>query len=89
MSLLVFHEVFVQLKDQAYENTYMVAAETNRELAGYTLDELLSFLPEAFGLKAVGERMVICVLEDIVRESMSYVPPPFKHAVSNFFISFN
>jgi len=76
---LVFHEVFAQLEDQAYEETCMVPADTNREVAGYTVDELLGFVPETFGLKAFGERTVICLLEDIVRESMSYVPHIIKY----------
>jgi hypothetical protein len=55
----------------------MVPADTNREVAGYTIDELLGFVPETFGLKAFGERTVICLMEDIVRESMLYVTPVF------------
>ena len=89
-SCLVFHQVFAQLEDQAYEETYMVPADTNREVAGYTVDELLGFVPETFGMKAFGERTVICLLEDIVRESMSYVPHifkmPFRHSYFIYFI---
>jgi hypothetical protein len=60
-----------------YQETFMVPADTNREVAGYTVDELLSFVPETFGLKAFGERTVICLLEDIVRKSMSYPKQPW------------
>ena len=82
-----FHQVFAQLEDQAYEETHMVPADTNREVAGYTVDELLSFVPETFGVKAFGERIVICLLEDLVRESMSYVPPIFKYRYNTLILS--
>ena len=52
----------------------MVPADTNKEVGGYTVEELLSFVPETFGIKALGQRVVICLMEDAVRESMSYVP---------------
>ncbi|KAF8197134.1 hypothetical protein BJ912DRAFT_954888 [Pholiota molesta] len=57
---------------KAYENTYMVPAETNRIVAGYTLDELLCPVPEAFGLRAFGVKIVVCLLDDITREAMMY-----------------
>jgi len=78
MSCFIFREVFAQLEKQAYQENCMVPADTNREVAGYTVDELLGFVPKTFGLKAFGERSVICLLEDIVRESMLYVPHIFK-----------
>jgi hypothetical protein len=56
----------------------MVTADTNREVAGYTVDELISFVPENFGVKAFAERTVICLMEDVVRESMSCVSHVFK-----------
>ena len=65
---------FAQQEEQGYEETHMVPADTNKEVAGYTVEELLSFVPEAFGLKALGQRVVICLMEDAVRESMLYVP---------------
>jgi hypothetical protein len=52
----------------------MVPADTNKEVAEYTVEELLSFVPETFGIKALGRRVVICLMEDTVRESMLYVP---------------
>jgi hypothetical protein len=51
----------------------MVPAETNRIVAGYTLDELLCPVPEAFGLRAFGVKIVVCLLDDITREAMMYV----------------
>ena len=70
----VVNEVFTQLENQAYEETYMIPADTNREVAGYTVGELLSHVPETLGMKAFGERATICLMEDTVRESMSCVP---------------
>lgn len=51
----------------------MVPAETNRVVAGYTLDELLCPVPEAFGLRAFGVKIVLCLLDGITREAMMYV----------------
>ncbi|KIM48566.1 hypothetical protein M413DRAFT_20940 [Hebeloma cylindrosporum] len=67
----------LRLWSEAYQETYMVPADTNKEVAGYTVEELLSPVPEAFGLKALGERMVICLMEDAVRESTSYAKQPW------------
>jgi hypothetical protein len=63
-----------QQEEQDYEKTYMVPADTNKEIAGYTVEELISFVPETFGVKALSRRIVICLMEDVVRESMLYVP---------------
>lgn len=65
--------VFAQQEEQAYEEIHMVPADTNKEVAGLTVEELLGPVPETFGLKAFGKRIVICLMEDIVRESTSYV----------------
>jgi len=61
--------VFTQQEEQAYEETFMVPADTNKEVAVYTVEALLSPVPETFGLKAFGKRVVICLMGDIVRES--------------------
>lgn len=50
----------------------MVPAQSNRTVAGYTLDELLNAAPEKFGLKALGMRLSICLLDDITRKAMMY-----------------
>ena len=50
----------------------MVPEDSNHELADNTLDELLSAVPEAFGLKAFSKRVSIALLDDIVREAMMY-----------------
>jgi len=66
--------ILAQREGQAYQETHMVPADTNKEVAGYTVEELLSFVPETFGMKALSRRIVICLMEDFVRESMLYVP---------------
>jgi len=65
--------VFAQQKEQAYEEAYMVPADTNKEVAGYTVEQLLDFVPETFGLKAFSTRILICLMEDVVRESTLYL----------------
>jgi len=66
--------ILAQREGQAYQETHMVPADTNKEVAGYTVEELLGFVPETFGMKALSRRIVICLMEDVVRESMLYVP---------------
>jgi hypothetical protein len=51
----------------------MKPAISNRDLAGYTTNELLSTVPEALGLKNFGRRIIICLLEERVRVAMMYV----------------
>lgn len=61
----------------------MVPAQSNHELAEYTLDELLSAVPRVLGLKTFGKRVAICLMDDRVRVAMMYVvyyfesPPVF------------
>ena len=64
--------VFAQRKEQAFEEAYMVPADTNKEVAGYTVEQLLDLVPETFGLKAFSKRIMICLMEDVVRESTLY-----------------
>jgi len=77
-----------QREEQDYEKTYMVPADTNKEVAGYTVEELISFVPETFGVKALSRRIVICLMEDVVRESMLYAVPHISNIVqpSDFII---
>jgi hypothetical protein len=63
----------LHLSFQAYEEQYMVPAVTNRDLAGYTTDELLRAVPEAFGLKALARRMVVCLVDERPRIAMMCV----------------
>lgn len=51
----------------------MVPEDSNHELAGYTLGELLSAVPDALGLKGFAEKVSISLLDDIVREAMKYI----------------
>jgi len=53
----------------------MAPAPTNAEIAGYTIDELLSAAPETFGIKTLAQRIVICLLDDTVRVAMMFVNP--------------
>ncbi|KII95824.1 hypothetical protein PLICRDRAFT_48769 [Plicaturopsis crispa FD-325 SS-3] len=66
----------------AYEAKYMVPAETNRDVASYTVEEMLYVVPEAFGIKALMRRLVICLLQPHVRIAMMY---PEQPALLRFF----
>ncbi|CAA7271256.1 unnamed protein product [Cyclocybe aegerita] len=55
-----------------YEEMYMVPAQTNRDIGDTTVDELLAAVPNVLGLKSLGRRIAICLMDDIVRESMMY-----------------
>ena len=56
---------------QEYEARCMVPDPTNAEVAGYTMDELLSAVPET--LKTFSQRIAICLLDERVRISMMFV----------------
>ena len=60
---------------QEYEVKNMIPAETNKEVAGYTLAALLSAVPIRFGLLSLAVRVALCLLEDRVRVGMMYVFP--------------
>ena len=53
---------------QDYEVKNMIPAETSKEVAGYTMAELLSAVRFAV-------RVALCLLEDRVRVGMKYVFP--------------
>ncbi|KAF9467635.1 hypothetical protein BDZ94DRAFT_1318601 [Collybia nuda] len=53
-----------------YEKECMVPAQTNKDVAGYTTDELLHVIPETFGLKNFFRNISICLLEEPVRIAM-------------------
>lgn len=57
----------------------MVPAQSNKDVAKYTTDELLHMFPERFGIKRFFERISVCLLEDTVRLAMMCVfyPPMF------------
>ena len=48
---------------QDYEVKNMIPAETNKEVAGYTMAELLSAVPIRFGLLSFAVRVALCLLE--------------------------
>ena len=58
---------------QEYEDQYMVPAQTNKEVAFYTTEELVHTLPDAFGIKNLARKLVVCVLAENVRVAMMYV----------------
>ena len=60
---------------QDHEVKNMISAETNKEVAGYTMAELLSAVPIPFGLPSFAVRVALCLLEDRVRVGMMYVFP--------------
>ncbi|KAF8151753.1 hypothetical protein B0H34DRAFT_139014 [Crassisporium funariophilum] len=55
---------------QDYERTHMMQDEVNKEVAGYTLDELLVAVPDALGLKTFGQRVSVCLMEEPLRVAM-------------------
>ena len=59
----------------------MIPAETNKEVAGYTIAVLLSAVPIRFGLRSFAVRVALCLLEDRVRVGMMYVfPQTVRHS---------
>ena len=53
----------------------MIPAETNKEVAGYTIAELLAAVPIRFGLRSFAVRVALCLLEERVGVGMMYVFP--------------
>ena len=51
----------------------MVPAQTNRDVAGHTTDELLFGCPEKFGIKKFLQRVTVCLMEERVRIGMMLV----------------
>jgi hypothetical protein len=51
----------------------MVPAQTNKDIAGYTTDELLHVVPETFGIKNFSRNITVCLLDDPVRVAMMFV----------------
>ncbi|KAJ7475119.1 hypothetical protein B0H11DRAFT_2034174 [Mycena galericulata] len=60
----------------AYEEEYMVPAQTNHDVAKHTTDELLFMVPEAFGLRSFFEGLTGSLLEDRVRIAMMQPESP-------------
>ncbi|KIJ98542.1 hypothetical protein K443DRAFT_680660 [Laccaria amethystina LaAM-08-1] len=73
-----------------YEVKNMIPAETNKEVAGYTMAELLSAVPIRFGLRSFAVRVALCLLEDRVRVGMMQPAQPwFFHALTRGVMAIN
>jgi hypothetical protein len=60
----------------------MLPAESNKEVADYTIAELLHVVPNAFGIKAFAKRITYALLEPRVRIAMLYPKQPwYMHAL--------
>ncbi|KZP24251.1 hypothetical protein FIBSPDRAFT_668589, partial [Athelia psychrophila] len=71
----------------AYEQEYMVPADTNAFVAQYTTDELLHSVPAFLGLRAAAERVVVCTLEERVRIAMKQpAQPAWLKALTHYLI---
>ncbi|KAJ7629474.1 hypothetical protein DFH06DRAFT_1225821 [Mycena polygramma] len=53
-----------------YEEEHMIPAQSNHDVAKYTMDELLFMVPEALGLRSFAEGLTRCLLEDRTRIAM-------------------
>ena len=60
---------------QEYKVKNMIPAETNKEVAEYTMAALLSAVPICFGLRSFAVRAALRLLEDRVKVGMMYVFP--------------
>jgi len=60
----------------AYSEENMIPNTTNRDVAGYTIDELLHSVPTTFGIKALATRILICILDEPIRVSMMQPAQP-------------
>ncbi|TFK38424.1 hypothetical protein BDQ12DRAFT_111542 [Crucibulum laeve] len=65
-----------------YERTHMVPAQSNKEVAKHTTDELLATVPESLGLKHFAEGITVCLLDETVRIAMMQPTQPwYKHVI--------
>lgn len=69
----VYFDSRFEYRLQHYEEVYMVPDQTNHEVAEYTVEELLAPAPKVLGIRAFGERIVISLMEDLVRKAMMSV----------------
>ena len=60
---------------QDYEVKNVIPAKTNKEVAEYTMAELLSAVPIRFGLRSFAVRVGLCLLEHRMRVGMMCVYP--------------
>lgn len=79
----------LQTWSKQYEMSHMVPAKSNHLTARHTLDELLARAPKAFGIKKFGEKLAICLLDDIVRKAMMFPrQPSFYRTTINLIMTF-
>ncbi|KAF9005104.1 hypothetical protein BDQ17DRAFT_1353818 [Cyathus striatus] len=69
---------------QRYEEGYMVPADENRKVADLTTDELLSCVPERFGLKRLGEKISFHYWTNGQPEQPWYIHALVSIAMSSF-----
>lgn len=62
---------------RTYEQAHIRPAETNRDIASCTIEELIFIVPEAFGIKRFARRIVNCLVEDNFREAMMLPGQPW------------
>jgi hypothetical protein len=53
----------------------MLPAQSNKDMADWTMQGLHNILPKYFGLGNYFGRLTVCLLEDRVRIAMMYVVP--------------
>ena len=73
LALISFCASHSPRQDCEVKNT--IPAETNKEVAEYTMAVLLSAVPIRFGLPSFAVRVALCLLEDRMRVGMMYVFP--------------
>jgi len=76
-------ETLESLKEwsKTYELENSIPADTNRDIAGYTTDELLHSVPKMFGIKEFARKLTICLLDEPGRISMLQPAQPwYLHA---------
>ncbi|KAJ7262727.1 hypothetical protein B0H12DRAFT_1104192 [Mycena haematopus] len=61
---------------QSYEEEHMIPAQSNRDVAKHTMDELLFMAPETFGIRSFLEGITRSLLEDRTRIAMMQPEAP-------------
>ncbi|KJA16602.1 hypothetical protein HYPSUDRAFT_147542 [Hypholoma sublateritium FD-334 SS-4] len=57
-----------------YERTHKIPAQTNKNVARATINEVLESVPK--GCKTLVERFVLCLIDDCTRQALMYERPP-------------
>ncbi|KAF7361341.1 hypothetical protein MSAN_01166800 [Mycena sanguinolenta] len=61
---------------RAYEEEHMIPAESNRDVAKHTMDELLFMVPQTFGMRSFAEGVTRSLLDDRTRIAMMQPEAP-------------